>query len=146
VHVSLSVRVGILRVGLVHGSGRPRRLWVVRLLSVRIPLIAAVVDVVVVRNVSVLGISASTARDGGCRCRQVNLASRVIIVPIIVYVWHRRVILRVTGCLMVGVWLIIRRHNRVVDDATLLVVVIAVEAGGAAVFDRRHIVKVVIHR
>ena len=47
---------------------------------------------------------------------------------------------------MMGVWLIVRRHNRVVNDA-LLVTIIAVEAtGGAAGFYRRHIVEVIIHR
>lgn len=36
-----------------------------------------------------------------------------------------------------GVWLIIRRHNRVVDDTALLIAVIAVvPAGGRAVFNR----------
>jgi len=67
VRVSLGMCVGILRVGIVYRSGCPRRLWVVRLLSVRVILIVAVVDIVVVRNVSVVGISTSTARNGGGR-------------------------------------------------------------------------------
>jgi len=64
-----------------------------------------------------------------------NLASRIIVVSIIIYGWHRGIKLRVTRCLMVGVWLIIRRHNWVVDDAALLITVMAVKAArGNTVF------------
>ena len=46
-----------------------------------------------------------------------------------------------------GVWLIIRRHNRVVDDAALLVTEIAaIKAARGTAFRRGHIVEVVIHR
>jgi hypothetical protein len=88
VWVSLGTGVGVRSVGLVRGSGRPCGLRVVRLLPVRF-LVIGVVYVVMVCNISVVGIDASTG-DGGGRIRQVNLAACIVVVPIIVHVRHRR--------------------------------------------------------
>ena len=47
---------------------------------------------------------------------------------------------------MGGIGLVIRRHNWVVDNAALLVAVIAIVAAGrTAEFHRRHIVEVIVH-
>ena len=140
------VSVRILRISLIHRGGRSRRLRIVRLSSIRVFLIIGVVEVVVVRDVSVVWISASTARDGSGRRRQVSLTPCLIVISIIVYGRHRRIILRVTGCLMMGVWLVIRRHNGVIANALLISGVAVKVASGSAVFQGRYIVHVVVDR
>lgn len=121
-------------------------LLVVHLLFVHVFLIIGVVYVVVVRNISIVWISASTGNGSGSG-RQMNLTSCVVVVSIIVYGWHRSVKVRMTRCLMSGIGLIICGHNRVVDDAALLITVITIMGcGGTAVFYRGDIEVIIINR
>lgn len=146
IRISLSVGVGIMRIGFVHRSRRPRRLRIVRLLFVRVILIIGVVYVIMICDISVVGVGVSTG-DGGGRRREVNLAPRIILVSVVVYGRHRGVILRIARRLVRGVWLIIRWHNRVVDNTALLITVIAVVTSReTAVFQRGEVVEIIVHR